>query len=162
MKTVDGDSHFMEPLDLFEHHIDPGLRDRAVKIVTDPDTGQRVMLCDNRPLKLRDQEIGELLGIFTGYGQKETGTNASNFDQYMAYSAQWQDMDARVRFLDEEGISFQAIYPSLGIVWEGELEDPVLADALCRAYNRYAFDLVAGHRTRLFPAAHISMRDSDL
>ncbi|MGH7840422.1 MAG: amidohydrolase family protein [Candidatus Binataceae bacterium] len=162
MKNVDGDSHFMEPLDLFERHIDPALRERAVKIATDPATRKRVMLCDNRPLKLRDTEIGELLGIFTGYGQKEEGANASSFDQYKAYSEQWQDMDARVRFLDEEEIAFQAIYPSLGIVWEGSLDDPILADALCRAYNRYALDLVAGHRTRLFPAAHISLRDSAL
>jgi predicted TIM-barrel fold metal-dependent hydrolase len=103
-----------------------------------------------------------LLGIFTGYGQKEEGVNASKFDQYTVYGAQWQDMDARIRFLDGEEIAFQAIYPSLGIVWEGELEDPILADALCRAYNRYALDLVAGHRARLFPAAHISIRDSDL
>ena len=45
-------------------------------------------------------------------------------------AAQWQDMDARVRFLDAEEIEFQVIYPSLGIIWEGELEDPMLADAL--------------------------------
>jgi predicted TIM-barrel fold metal-dependent hydrolase len=160
MKAVDGDSHFMEPLDLFERHIDPGLRDRAVRLATDPATGTRIMLCDNRPMKLRDVE--DVLGLLCGYGQKEEGAQAGNFDRYMAYSAQWQDMVARVRFLDAEEIEFQVIYPSLGIVWEGELEDPILADALCRAYNRWAFDLVAGHKDRLFPAAHISLRDAKL
>ena len=30
--VVDGDSHFMEPLDLFERHVDPHFRERAVKI----------------------------------------------------------------------------------------------------------------------------------
>ena len=58
------------------------------------------------------------------------------------------------------GIACQVIYPSLGIIWEGEVDDPALADALCRAYNRWAFDLVANHRDRLYPAAHISMRDA--
>src|SRR6201987_1826640 len=71
-------------------------------------------------------------------------------------------MEARVRFLDEEGFDKQVLYPSLGIVWEGEVDDPALADALCRAYNTWAFELVAGHKDRLFPAAHISMRDATL
>jgi predicted TIM-barrel fold metal-dependent hydrolase len=39
---------------------------------------------------------------------------------------------------------------------------PALADALCRAYNTWAFELVAGHKDRLFPAAHISIRDAAL
>lgn len=61
-----------------------------------------------------------------------------------------------------EGIALQVIYPSIGIIWEGEVDDPLLADGLCRAYNRWAFELVSGHRDRLFPAAHISLRDTDL
>jgi uncharacterized protein len=155
---VDGDSHFMEPLDLFERYIDPPFRDRSVKVITDPASNKRVMVADNKPMKLRDVE--EVLGILAGYGQKETGLMTASFDRYAFYNSAWQDMDARVRFLDTENIGPQVIYPSLGIIWEGEVDDPALADALCRAYNRWAFDLVASYRDRLFPAAHISMRDS--
>jgi hypothetical protein len=151
---------FVEPLDLFERHVDPRFRDRAVRLARDPATGKRAMLVDDHPMKLRDVE--EVLGILSGYGQKEAGGTISTFDRYMAYSADWQDMDARARFLDTEGIATQVVYPSLGIIWEGEVEDPQLADALCRAYNQWAFDLVAGHRERLFPAAHISLRDPAL
>ncbi|MGH7934908.1 MAG: amidohydrolase family protein [Candidatus Binataceae bacterium] len=160
MKVVDGDSHFMEPLDLFERYIDPALRDRTIRIANDPATGQRAMLADNKPMKMRD--VDEVLGLLCAYGQKETGLNMSNFDRYSARNAQWQDMDARVRFMDEEEIGVQVIYPSLGIIWEGEVDDPILADAFCRAYNTWAFELVAGHRNRLFPAAHISLRDAAL
>ena len=160
MNVIDGDSHFMEPLDLYERYIDPAYRERAVRIADDPATGRRTMLCDNRPMKLRD--VDEVLGLLSGYGQKEAGRDASNFDRYTAYAEQWQDMDARVRFMDAEEIACQIIYPSLGIIWEGELEDPLLADALCRAYNRWAFELVADHKDRLYPAAHISMRDPAL
>lgn len=160
MKAFDGDSHFMEPLDLFEQYIDPAFRDRAVKLATDPATGKRAMLCDNQPLKLRDME--EVLGLLSGYGQKEAGAQIGGFDRYRAFSAQWQDMAARVRFLNDEEIDGQVIFPSIGIIWEGELDEPLLADALCRAYNRWAFELVEGHRDRLFPAAHISLRDPAL
>ncbi|MGH7917704.1 MAG: amidohydrolase family protein [Candidatus Binataceae bacterium] len=160
MRVIDGDSHFMEPLDLFERYIDPAFRDRAVKIGVDAATHKRTMLADNKPLKLRD--VDEVLGLLSAYGQKEAGLNISNFDRYMAYNAQWQDMDARVRFMDEEQIGAQVIYPSIGIIWEGEVDDPALADALCRAYNTWAFELVSGHKARLFPAAHISLRDTAL
>ncbi|HKV53685.1 MAG TPA: amidohydrolase family protein [Candidatus Binataceae bacterium] len=159
-RLVDGDSHFMEPLDLYERYIDPALRGRAMRLGDDPITGKPAMLVDNKPMKLRDVE--EVLGLLAAYGQKETGRDLNNFDRYLARSADWQNMDARIRFLDAEEIGSQVIYPSLGIIWEGEVDDPVLADALCRAYNRWAFELVAGHRDRLFPAAHISMRDADL
>ena len=155
--VVDGDSHFMEPLDLYERYIDLPFKDRAVRMSHDPATARRALLVDNKPMKLRDVE--EVLGLLTAYGQKEAGRTLSNFDRYIAYNDEWQDMDARVRFMDAEGIGVQVIYPSIGILWEGEVEDPLLAEALCRAYNRWAFDLVAGHRRRLFPAAHISMRD---
>src|SRR5579863_2359120 len=158
--VVDGDSHFMEPLDLFERYVDPAMRDRTVRLARDPVTGVRAMLADNKPMKLRDVE--EMLGLLVGYGQKESGLSMNRFDRYAAFSAEWQNMDARVNFLDAEGIETQVIYPSLGIVWEGEVDDPLLADALCRAYNRWAFELVASHKDRLFPAAHISIRDSAL
>ena len=160
MKVVDGDSHFMEPLDLFERYIDPPFRDRTLKLENDPATGKRVMVADNKPLKLRD--VDEVLGILSGYGQKETGLSINNFDRYIAFNDQWQDMDARVKFLDAEEIDSQVIYPSLGIVWEGEIDDVLLADALCRAYNTWAFELCASHKNRLFPAAHISLRDPAL
>jgi predicted TIM-barrel fold metal-dependent hydrolase len=158
--VVDGDSHFMEPLDLFERHVDPRFRERAVRIAEDPATHKRAMVVDGKPMRLRD--VDEVLGILSGYGQKEEGATISTFDRYSAYSSEWQNMAARTRFLDAEGIASQVIYPTLGIIWEGEVSDPELADALCRAYNRWAFDLVAGHRERLFPAAHISIREPAL
>src|SRR6266852_5808798 len=154
--VVDGDSHFMEPLDLYERYIDPALRGRAVRMGHDRATGKHALLVDNKPMKLRDVE--EVLGLLTAYGQKEAGRTLNTFDRYIAYSAAWQDMDARVRFMDGEGIAVQVIYPSIGIIWEGEVDDPLLADALCRAYNRWAFELVGGHAGRLFPAAHISIQ----
>src|SRR5690348_17758177 len=126
--VVDGDSHFMEPLDLYQRYMEPSLRARAVRIDRNPDTGSQLLLVDNKPMKLRDVE--EVLGLLAAYGQKESGRTLSNFDRYIAYSAEWQDMDARVRFMDDEGIGAQVIYPSLGIIWEGEVDDPILADGL--------------------------------
>ena len=97
MKAIDGDSHLMEPMDLFERYIDPAFRERTVKMVRDPESGKATMLADGKPLKLRD--VDQVMGILVGYGEKEQGLNIGNFDRYLGYSQQWQDMDARVRFL---------------------------------------------------------------
>lgn len=157
MSVVDGDSHFMEPLDLFERYMDPGFRERAMRVERDASTGASTLIVDNRPLQLVDTD--ELLAAVVGYGQKETGHDLSDFDRYLALSPDWQDMGKRVEFLDREGIDYQVIYPTLGLLWEGSVEDPFLADALCRAYNTWAFELCESQKQRLYPAAHISLRD---
>ena len=159
MKAIDGDSHFIEPLDLFERYIDPLFRDRALRVEADQ-AGTLRMVVDRKPMRLGNVE--QLLGAVVGYGEKEKGHTLRDFDAYKFKSAQWQDMDARVRFLHTEGFDAQVIYPSMGILWQGDVNDPALADALCRAYNRWAFEMCSGHRDRLIPAAHISLLDADL
>ena len=160
MDAIDGDSHFSEPLDLFERYTDPRYRDRTVRVVRSSTTGVRSLIVDGKPMILVDVE--ELLGALVGYGQKESGADLGTFDRYLIESARWQDMSERVRYLDSEGFAAQVIYPSLGLIWEGSVKDPLLADALCRAYNTWAFELCAGHADRLYPAAHISLRDASL
>ncbi len=71
MLAIDADSHFVEPLDLYEKYIDPQLRDRAFKVQTNPATGKRQLVVDNKALQLLDVE--ELLSAISGYGQKESG-----------------------------------------------------------------------------------------
>ncbi|MBI3301290.1 MAG: hypothetical protein HYZ72_04330, partial [Deltaproteobacteria bacterium] len=149
MKVIDGDSHFMEPLDLFERFIDPAYRDQAMRVEKDPATDAPSLVVEGRPLRILNVE--ELLAAVVGYGQKEAGHDLSDFDRYLTYSPDWQDMDKRVRFLDQEGIDCQVIYPTLGLLWEGGVDDPYVADALCRAYNTWAFELTASHKDRLFP-----------
>jgi predicted TIM-barrel fold metal-dependent hydrolase len=160
MLPIDADSHFFEPLDLFERYIDPKFRQRAYRVEKNPDTGKLRLLVDGKPLQLLDVE--ELLSAVVGYGQKEAGRNLSNFDRELPMSAEWQNMDRRIEFLDREGFGAQVIYPTIGLLWEDAVGDPMLADALCRAYNTWAMETCAAHRDRLFPAAHISLRDPAL
>ncbi len=160
MRVIDGDSHFIEPLDLFERYIDPAYRGRAMRVGTDTNTGAKQFLIEQHPMKIFDVEA--FLGAVVGYGQKEVGRDLSSFDRYHYYATDWQDMDKRVQFLDEEGMEKQVIYPTLGLFWEGEVDDPALADAHCRAYNTWIFELCTGHKDRLYPAAHISLRDPQL
>ncbi len=162
MKIVDGDSHFIEPLDLYLQYIDPEYRDRAMHVAQDPASGKQQMFVDGKRLRLGTKDIDEMLSIVVGYGQKEEGSALNEFDRSLMAGGDWQNMDKRVQFLDAEGLDYQILFPTLGLLWEGEVQDPGLAAALCRAYNTWAFEVCSGHLDRLFPAAHISLRDPAL
>jgi hypothetical protein len=125
-----------------------------MRVGTDTNTGAKQFLIEQHPMKIFDVEA--FLGAVVGYGQKEVGRDLGSFDRYHYYATDWQDMSKRVQFLDEEGMEKQVIYPTLGLFWEGEVEDPSLADAHCRAYNTWIFELCAGQKNRLYPAAHTS------
>ncbi len=59
MRVIDGDAHFIEPLDLFEQFIDPAYRDRCFRAAKDSTTGTRTLIVDNKPLKVFDVEDPE-------------------------------------------------------------------------------------------------------
>ena len=135
MKIVDGDSHFIEPLDLYLQYIDPEYRDRAMHVAEDPTSGKQQMLVDGKRMRLGTKDIDEMLSIVVGYGQKEEGSALNEFDRSLMSGGDWQNMDKRVEFLDAEGLDYQVLFPTLGLLWEGEVQAPGLAAALCRACN---------------------------
>jgi len=56
------------------------------RVQTNPATGKRQLVVDNKALQLLDVE--ELLSAVAGYGQKESGHDLSNFDRQLPYSAE--------------------------------------------------------------------------
>lgn len=158
-RIIDADSHFMEPLDLWEQYIDPKYRSRCLRFEQDLQNDRYTIVIEDFKIDHSgDLSIEELLGVAVGYGQKEAGQGLKSFDPAAAFSHSLEDMDTRLRFLDSEGIESQFIYPTLGLFWEDLVEDPELAAAHCRAYNRWAVEVCQGHSDRLYPLGHISLR----
>ncbi len=150
-RIIHADSHFMEPLDLWERYIEPKHRSRCLRFAREPD-GNYAMLLDGRRTKgLGEFTNRELLGVAVGYGQKEEGLNLNSFDPAAIFNHALEDMDRRITFLDQEGIESQFIYPTLGLFWEDGVEDPDLAAAHCRAYNTWALEMCAGYKDRFYP-----------
>lgn len=160
-RVIDADSHFMEPLDLWERYIEPKYRNRCLRFKKDPETNKQVMWVNEgkRIAGVGEFSMEELLGVGVGYGQKEDGSGLGSFDFSSAFNNTLEDMETRINYLDREGFESQFIYPTLGLMWEGQISDPALAAAHCRAYNTWALEIVSAHRERLFPVGHISLRD---
>jgi len=113
-RIIDADSHFMEPLDLWERYIEPKYRSRCLRFERESDGNYAMLLDGNRTTGLGEFTIRELLGVAVGYGQKEEGHNLTSFDPSAIFSHSLEDMDKRAAFLDHEGIESQFIYPVLG------------------------------------------------
>jgi predicted TIM-barrel fold metal-dependent hydrolase len=156
-RVVDADGHVLEPADTWLRYIDPSYRDRAIRIDTDPE-GYEVLLIDGRSLKTLRGQLGSLGGIemdterllTRGQVTYAEGSPAGGYDPL-----------ARLAVMDAEGIDSVLLYPTIGICWEGHVVDPGLATAYTRAYNRWLVEFCQTDRRRLHPVAHISLLDPD-
>ena len=82
-------------------------------------------------------------------------------DTWPSYDAGSYDPAARLKVMDDEGIDAVLLYPTLGIFWEGWIQEPALATAYSRAYNRWIADFCRESPKRLFPIAHITLLDPE-
>src|SRR5260370_1284332 len=63
--------------------------------------------------------------------------------------------------MDLDGIDAAFLYPSMGL-FAGAVHDPVLAAAMCRAYNRWLADYCKPYPDRLFGIAMLPLQSIDL
>ena len=105
VRIIDADSHFMEPLDLWERYIDPKFREQCLRFERDGENGGcTVVIGDLRIVHSAGLTIEELLGVAVGYGQKEDGQGLQSFDTTEAFDHSLEDMDSRIDFLNAQGI----------------------------------------------------------
>jgi predicted TIM-barrel fold metal-dependent hydrolase len=71
------------------------------------------------------------------------------------------DPHARIPDMDLDGIDAAFLYPTLGL-FAGAVQDPELAGALWRAYNRWLADYCQPHPERLFGVAILPMQSVEL
>jgi predicted TIM-barrel fold metal-dependent hydrolase len=155
--AVDADGHILEPPDLWLKYIDPQYRDRAIRIDHD-EKGWEVLLLDNKPAEVVRGTLGALGGVGMNAEEllvpgKKTYMDGCPLGSY--------NPKARLQVMDEEGIDIAMLYPTIGIFWEGWVQDPKLATAYSRAYNRWLVDFCSYDKKRLFPVAHISLLDPE-
>src|SRR5215470_4391835 len=155
---VDADGHVLEPPDLWSRYVERPWRERAIRVRRGAD-GRDVLVIDGRPARLTTPEM---LGGFGGMGKSldelATACGSGRYAEHCSAAA--TDPAARLALLDADGIAQALLYPSLGLQWEAEVEDPAYALANTRAYNRWIEDFCAGHDGRLVPVAHLTLGDA--
>jgi predicted TIM-barrel fold metal-dependent hydrolase len=158
-KVIDADGHILEPPDLWERYVESRWRSRAIRVKRGDD-GRDFLEIDGRPARLTTPEM---LGGFGGMGKSFDDMAAACLSGRYAENAPRPATDpaARVELLDRDGIAAALLYPSLGLQWEGEVDDAEYALAQSRAYNRWIEDFCRDSRGRLAPIAHLTLGDPD-
>lgn len=153
---IDADGHILEPPDLWENYLEEKYRARAIRIKRD-DQGMEYLEYDGKPAERMRHGVLHSLGAM---GRKLSEMKPSAERTYLG-SAPFGSMDMKERLerLDREGIDKAILYPTVGLLWEAEVEDPEITYAYCRAYNRWIVDFCRDSGGRLVPIAHLSLDD---
>jgi len=152
--VVDADGHILEPLDLWDHYIDPAFRERRPRFLIDENGKER--------LGVEGKLLGNPRGIGS-LGSVGVRQGAVKLDslKYAEGKKGGFDPHARIPDMDADGIDAAFLYPSLGL-FAGAVSDPPLAAAMCRAYNRWLADYCKPYPERLFGVAMLPMQSVDL
>ena len=154
--AVDADGHILEPPDLWESYLDPGYRDRALRIVVDDDGLEELEIGGHRSVMSR-KGFPSTLGAMGATDLREMQLDpARTYVGEAPFGS--MDPDERLRLLDAEGIDAVVLYTTVGLLWEAELDDPELSQAYTRAYNRWICEFCSGS-DRLVATAHLSLSD---
>jgi len=143
-RIIDADGHVMEPRGMWERYIAPSLKDRAPRVVRLADGGTRISV------------EGRLC-------PRPDGTNRISPAMKDAFSTRvreslgeyWEaqySAEAQLKAMDAGGVEISFLYPSQGL-YTAAIDDldPVLAIAICRAYNDWILDFCHSAPERLRP-----------
>jgi predicted TIM-barrel fold metal-dependent hydrolase len=152
--TVDADGHVLEPGDLWENYLEDKYQARALRIKVD-DEGYEYLEIDQRPSQ---RTVRGSLGILGAMGADDLRPRP---DRRYADNMPFGSSNAaeRLSLLKQENLECTVLYPTIGLLWEVELQDPELSLAYARAYNRWIADFCRHSHGRLVPIAQLTLLD---
>jgi predicted TIM-barrel fold metal-dependent hydrolase len=147
--VISADSHIVEPPDLFVETIDPAFRERAPKVIEDPELGA----------------IWDVEGL--GYPSVELMGGAGKTMDEIALEARFDrarqggwDPAERLADMDTTGVYGALLYPTIGFHSYG-IEDPALLRAVLDAWNRWIADFCKVAPDRLKGVGCVILDDVD-
>ncbi|MGE0383997.1 MAG: amidohydrolase family protein [Gammaproteobacteria bacterium] len=133
-----GDSHFVEPTDLWTKNLPPHLAERM-------------------PRQVIEGEF-ELVYVDGEVMKRVAPTPARKKVMELSAAAPGaRDVKERMKDLDQEGIWGEVVYPSLGM-WQLLIKDPKLIREANMVLNDWALSEIQGYSPRLVCTACVSMR----
>jgi predicted TIM-barrel fold metal-dependent hydrolase len=134
---VSADAHANEPADLWATRIDAKYRERVPRVIVDANGVKWRVSEGHRPDRLRTDEL-------TGEDRLRQLAGA--------------DPEQRLHDMDRDGIDAEVIFPNKGLsMWA--TPDGAFAQAQCRVYNEWAWEVFAKYNHRMSPAAAIATAD---
>jgi uncharacterized protein len=148
--VVDADGHLCEPPRLWEDNLPPSMRDRALRLRWNAETGFDTCIVEDKVLT--DRGLAGLGNAGTPYVNLGQGTH------YEDLNPAGFDAHERLKVLDAEGIDVAVMYGGLSLKLAG-IEDPELAVAHCRVYNDWLAEWCQADPERLIGSGVLPMQD---
>ncbi len=149
---IDCDSHVLEPADLWTNYLESKYVDRAIRI-DEVDGIERLIIGEKVVLQ----------GVLAGLG-------GAHVDKRRLFSPGMQYIDgcppasydpaARLREMDRWGVEHTLLFPTICIL-PFPTDDQLLANAYCRAYNRWIYDFSCACDGRVWPVAVVNWHDPE-
>jgi predicted TIM-barrel fold metal-dependent hydrolase len=128
-----GDSHAMEPDDLWTSRLPKRLADRSPR--TERGEKYEIVYVDGKQLS---RQLNDFMDAIRPPGAR--------------------DLKIRIEDLDQEGVWSQLAFPSTGF-WTVNIEDPELSRVCARAWNEWSIEEVTGTQDRIFTPAILPLAD---
>jgi predicted TIM-barrel fold metal-dependent hydrolase len=133
-----GDSHFLEPDDLWSSSLPPKLADRVPRAEKDPDGKWETVYVDGQSFR-----------------RKMPSAAAQEFHEAAHRAPGARDASKRLIDLDQEGIWGEVVFPSLGM-WSSSFRTPEVLREAMKVSNDWAVDAIMKVSPRLVPTAQVS------
>jgi predicted TIM-barrel fold metal-dependent hydrolase len=160
-RIIDSDQHLFEYRGLWEQHIDPALRDEAIRFVDDEVGNVSVRWREHLLVSADVQLPGETDAIGKRRRRERAGLPPERpYDE--ALPRDYWDPAARAARLVGLGLDEAVLFPNYGLAWERTLNQslPALLGNM-GAWNRWCATVVSEGAGRLHSVAHLSLRDLD-
>lgn len=157
--VVDSDQHLVEPRGMWADHIDPTMRDEAIRLDDDAVGNTWLTWRDERIALAVVQTPGDTAEIGARRQRALRGESPPRHYDDELPADHWDPL-ARVATLEAMGIDEAVCFPNYGLLWERRLAHaPAAQLANMRAWNRWCSAVAAEGRGRLHPVGHLSLRD---
>ena len=165
-RPIDADNHYYEPLDAFTRHLEREYSERGVRVMQE---GKRTQLVVggrlNRFVPNPTFDPIVVAGCIDPFfrGQVPDGVDPRTMIRVEPLRPEYQDRDARVAVIEEQGLDAVVMFPTLACGMEQALKDDVPAlMATLSAFNRWLDDDWGySYRDRILTAGMLCLADPD-
>jgi predicted TIM-barrel fold metal-dependent hydrolase len=150
--TNSGDSHFLEPPNLYRDNLPKDLADRLPRSEKISDT-EEIVHIDGRQIRRQLPKP-----------KAETAAKLKEFRDAMTAESQASGGSGggavRMQHLDEQGVWGEVVFPSLGL-WYNEIESTDLVEAAARVINDHVHEDLIERSPRFVPTATLPLQSMD-
>jgi predicted TIM-barrel fold metal-dependent hydrolase len=152
---IDGDGHFFETEEIFEKYMEASLRNYRPRLLRD-DHGHNFWVVDGQtPYRRPSMKGAGAPGTAAPPGKAIQSARRASFG-----SQTLTNLKERLDDLDKEAIDVQFLYPSF-LLHVNAWPDGILANGVCRAYNRWLAEVCHQAPDRLKSVGVASLQDSE-